>query len=72
MVNKLGLYNKFFVQKVEDPDGKHANCRYFVLDLTHDPHARSAAEEYVNSCFPDYPTLAADLLAVLDSLDANE
>jgi hypothetical protein len=60
----LGLYNKF---KVERTDGKsakgkkHYGCEYFVLDLTHDPHALPALRAYAESCEAEYPALAADL-----------
>lgn len=37
-----GLYNKFVVLRTDgrsDPGEKHYRCDYFVLDITHDPHA---------------------------------
>lgn len=37
-----GLYEKFRVWRTDgssDVGGKHEHCRYFVLDLTHDPYA---------------------------------
>jgi hypothetical protein len=40
-----GLYDKFNVSRTDGksaPGEKHAGCRHFVLDLTHDPHARPA------------------------------
>ena len=58
------LHNKFTVIRNDgqDQEGtKHANCEYFVLDLTHDYHARAAIEAYVNSCETQYPLLAKDL-----------
>lgn len=59
-----GLYEKFKVERTDGtsaPSGKHDGCRYFVLDLTCDPHAIPALMEYANWCAGDYPLLAADL-----------
>lgn len=61
-----GLYNKFQVVRVDrsdEPGGKHYGCEYFVLDVTHDPHAKAALLAYANSCEADYALLAADLRA---------
>ncbi len=41
-----GLYQRF---KVERLDGRHAHCKYLVLDLDHDPLAREAAETYAQA-----------------------
>lgn len=59
-----GLYGKFHVMRMDGrdlPGEKHAGCNYFVLDLTHDPHAVPAIRAYAESCRADYPALAADL-----------
>ncbi len=59
-----GLYEKFFVKRVDGssaPGGRHDACDYFVLDLTHDPHAMPAIRAYADSCETDYPILANDL-----------
>lgn len=59
-----GLYNKFQIRRIDgssDPGGKHDGCDYFVLDLTHDPHAKAALLAYAKSCKSDYPLLAHDL-----------
>lgn len=56
-----GLYRKYFVTRVHDPEGKHKDCKYFVLDLDHDPHALPALIAYIESCEGEYPVLAADL-----------
>lgn len=61
-----GLYEKFTVlrnDQTDGPGGKHEGCQYFVLDLTHDPHAQAAILAYAESCKDEYPLLAADLLA---------
>ena len=60
-----GLYNKF--KGIERTDGqsapgqKHHGCEYFVLDVTHDPFARSALSAYSRACRKEYPLLANDL-----------
>lgn len=60
-----GRFEKF--KGIERTDGqsapgqKHHGCDYFVLDLTHDPHAMPAIKAYAASCRADYPQLAADL-----------
>lgn len=59
-----GLYNKFLVSRRDGsslPGGKHEGCRYFVLDIDHDPHAKAALAAYAESCGADYPHLAIDL-----------
>lgn len=61
-----GLHNKFRVERVDGksaPGEKHDGCEYFVLDLTHDPHAAPALRAYAASCREDYPILAVDLMA---------
>lgn len=67
-----GLYDKFTVTRNDgssEPGGKHHGCNYFVLDLTHDPHAAAALRAYADSCDADYPLLAADLRAKVDDVD---
>lgn len=59
-----GLYQKFLVERADgssEPGGRHHECRYFVLDLTHDPHALPAIKAYLKSCRKDHPVLADDL-----------
>lgn len=61
-----GLYNKFNVTRTDgssEPGGKHDGCEYFVLDITHDPHAKAALLAYAESCKTDYPLLSHDLRA---------
>lgn len=58
-----GVYDKYNVVRLNDPDGKHARCYYFVLDFEHDPYAGEAALAYAHACEADYPLLAADLRA---------
>jgi hypothetical protein len=61
-----GLYHKFKVERTDGqstPGKKHAECEYFVLDMDHDYHARSAIEAYVRSLedAEEFPELAHDL-----------
>jgi len=55
-----GLYEKYTVFR-NDGSLKHKNCEYFVLDLTHDKHAKVAILSYAESCETEYPQLAQDL-----------
>lgn len=41
-----GLEARYEVRKINDPAGKHDECRYFVLDPQHDPIARKALRAY--------------------------
>lgn len=66
-----GLYEKFYVERTDGghkPGEKHEGCNYFVLDLTHDPHAIPALRAYAESCAAEYPLLAADLGAMLSGM----
>jgi hypothetical protein len=59
-----GIFDKFVVGRVDgssEPGGKHADCDYFVLDVTHDPFAIPALRAYANACESEYPLLASDL-----------
>lgn len=71
MSNKLkGLYDKFTVIRKDGASSygcKHHNCDYFVLDLSHDPHAMPALEAYAESCRVDYPRLSDDLLQIVET-----
>lgn len=61
---KVGLYRKFNVTRTDGssaPGGKHEDCEYFVLDMTHDPFALPALTAYASACAVKYPPLAADL-----------
>lgn len=63
-----GLFNKFVVYRQDGTDKKagdrHFGCQYFVLDLTHDPHAIPAIRAYAESAEKDgYIELAKDLRA---------
>ena len=69
----MGLYYKFDVIRTDERDKigqKHYGCEYFVLDLTHDPHALSALRAYRESCKDEYPVLAFDLLEKISQIEA--
>ena len=62
-----GIYNKFNVTRTDGKSElgeKHHGCRYFVLDVDHDPHAVAALLAYAASCEADYPAIAADVRAM--------
>lgn len=57
-----GLYEKYKVERLDDPTGKHAGCQFFVLDPQHDPLARWVLKEYADRAFESGSyQLAADL-----------
>lgn len=61
---KMGLYGKYAIRRndgTDAPGEKHEKCRYFVLDLNHDPHAKPAILAYAKSCEKTHPVLAQDL-----------
>ncbi|HHY6930491.1 TPA: hypothetical protein ACV4T7_004442 [Burkholderia ambifaria] len=61
-----GLYRKFDVRRVDgsdQPGGKHVDSEYFVLDLKHDVHARTAIRAYAVACATTHPHLSVDLMA---------
>lgn len=67
-----GLERRYEVRKVVDPEGKHDDCRYFVLDPRHDPIARQALAIYANiSRAHGSDTLADDLDEWLRWLNAS-
>lgn len=60
-----GMYNKYEVKRIDGKPGRE-NCRYFVLDLCHDPYAKPALEAYINALPKEYDLLRKDLELVLD------
>ena len=62
-----GLYRKYFVKKVSDPNKKHDNCFFFVLDLDHDPYVIPALEAYADACQKTHPVLARQLRVSITS-----
>ncbi len=62
--DQQGLFRKFEVHRTDGSDlagGKHHGCRYFVLDVDHDPHAKAALTAYAAACESTHPALARDL-----------
>lgn len=61
-----GLYNKFRVSRTDGTSRKgkkHHECRYFVLDVDHDPHMVPAMIAYAQSASRDgYNLLASDIM----------
>jgi hypothetical protein len=66
-----GLYEKYDVRRTDGsdaPGGRHHGCRYFVLDLDHDPSARHAARIFAEDVERSRPRLSAELLELLATL----
>jgi len=65
-----GLYRKYEVRRIDGAGhaGVHTDCRYFVLDLTHDVAAQFAALEYANQVEIKRPNLASDLRQLVHSI----
>lgn len=72
MVDKTrGLYDKFIVERTDGksaPGQKHHDCRYFVLDIDHDPNAIPALRAYGKACMSEYPNLSRDIAGILYGL----
>ncbi len=63
-----GVYEKFTIKRTDgssEKDGKHHECNYFVLDLSHDPFCRPALKSYAMACKGEYPDLAHDIMEAL-------
>jgi hypothetical protein len=60
--------------KVERTDGstreggRHADCKYFVLDLRHDKFAGVALDAYAQACKEEYPRLSLELREVAQTI----
>jgi len=65
-----GLNQKYRVERVDGtgPTGQHVDCRYFVLDLSHDPAARTVALHFAELVQNERPNLAADLRRLVREL----
>lgn len=63
-----GLEARYEVKKINDPEGKHNDCRYFVLDPQHDIYALQALKFYANIVSKTEPQLSKDLEQWTDSL----
>ena len=68
-----GLQSRYEVRRLDGRDApgeKHEDCRYFVLDLTHDPLARLAARAYATAAGGEgYFALRRDLHNLLDRIE---
>lgn len=63
-----GVYRKYHVERLNDDEGKHDNCFFFVLDPRHDPIAAVALRTYARVAKSHgYDTLAADLFSKVTS-----
>ena len=70
MAEDNGLINKYAVRRRDGKDrqgDKHRNCRYFVLDVSHDPFAVPALRAYAEACKEDKPNLSAQLIDMADA-----
>jgi len=63
---------KYDVRRKNDPEGKHNDCWFFVLDIRHDPHAVKALQAYAESCGDEFPQLRWDLLAAIKQITGEE
>lgn len=59
--NDSTWHPRYRVEKRDDPDGKHDACEFFVLDLTHDPHAVFALRAYAAAIQQTNPEFAAEI-----------
>jgi hypothetical protein len=62
-----GLYERYRVERLNDPHGIHIHCPYFVLDLRHDKFSVPAIEAYILACESEYPKLARDLRLMISN-----
>ena len=70
MPEDKGLVNKYTVYRRDGRDNqgdKHRNCRYFVLDVSHDPFAVPALRAYAEACKEKKPVLSAQLIDMADA-----
>lgn len=75
MTDTRGLLDKFTVWRNDgksEPGQKHDGCKYFVLDLTHDPFAWPALRAYADACRASHPGLAADLDTMIAVKQSDE
>jgi hypothetical protein len=69
MADETGLEDRYEVRRRTDPVGKHAGCRYFVLDPQHDRAARLALWHYAEAVEPTNLVLAREICAWLNDLE---
>lgn len=66
-----GWYRKYEVRRLNDPNGKHVDCEYFVLDIMHDDHVPAALRAYAKSCADTHPQLSKELLQRFGAKDTD-
>lgn len=69
-------WDKYRVTRTDGQGGygaKHADCRYFALDLTpdHDPFAMAALRAYADACQETCPELAIDLRRIANTPESD-
>lgn len=65
-----GLEDRYTVHRKHDTDGKHAECEYFVLDLTHDPIARRSLLAYASTAqAEEFEALSRDLFTTVERIE---
>lgn len=68
-----GLEARYEVTKLNDPTGKHRDCRVFVLDPQHDPIARKVLMEYARLSIADgADQLGVDLIEWIGQIELRE
>jgi len=68
------IFEKFKVERTDGghlPGRKHHGCFYWVLDVTHDPHARAALVTYEMACRLTHPQLADELRHLICELEGG-
>ena len=68
----MSLYRKYDVKRLRDPQNKHGQCHFFVLDLTHDEFAAPALDAYAAACEAKRPELASDLRVMARTIRSSE
>lgn len=67
MDERLG--EKYSVTRLKDAEGKHADCRYFVLDPQHDHLARKVLYDYAFLIRRTNPRLCGEIMTWLAGLE---
>lgn len=70
-----GLYAKYRVERLDgqdQPGARHHGCRYFPLDLSHDPDGRAVAAIYASLVEAERPRMAQDLRTLVKRLQGGD
>lgn len=73
-VDQRSLFQKFDVRRTDgtdQPGGRHHGCEYFVLDLTHDPAAKTALLHYAQAVKDTRPELSRELFEKIGAHDTH-